>query len=60
MPNSPAEQEPSQEEPSNSIPPEGANKQEQDGPRGHGGKTFMEHAKEAIDEHHTPGRLLAQ
>ena len=45
MPNSPAEQEPSQEEPSNSIPPEGANKQEQDGPRGHGGKTFMEHAK---------------
>ena len=60
MPHSRKEKEPLREEPGAATFPESADEQDQDGPRGHSGKAFLEHAKEAIDEHHTPGRLLAQ
>ena len=54
-----AEEEPHREEPGATILPEAADGQHQDGPRGHGGKTFLEHARDAMDEHDTLGRLLA-
>ena len=60
MPDNRAEQEPSQEETSAAMPPESADEQDQDAPIGHGGKTFLEHAKEAVDEHDILGRLLAE
>ena len=59
MPDNRAEQEPSQEEPCNLTPAESADGQNQEGPRGHGGKTFLEHARESMEEHETLGRLLA-
>ena len=59
LPNSRAGKQPFREEYSNANYPETAGEQEQDGPRGHDGKTFMEHAHEAIDEHTERGRFLA-
>jgi len=54
------EQGPPQDEPGTAIPPESADAQDQDAPRGHGGKTLLEHARESMDEHDTLGRLLAE
>ena len=42
------------------MPPESADGQDQDAPRGHGSKTFLEHARESMEEHSELGRLLAQ
>ncbi|MYC37031.1 MAG: hypothetical protein F4X66_08985 [Chloroflexi bacterium] len=58
MPDNRPEKEPSQEEPGTAIPPELTDEQAQDAPRGHDGKTFMEHARESMEEHETLGRLL--
>ena len=60
MPNTPTEQEPAPDEPGDAIPPEGANEQEQDAPRGHAGKTFLEHGEDVMNEHAELLRLLAQ
>ena len=60
MPNSRAEQGPSREEPGNAMPPESADGQDQEGPRGHDRKTFLEHARDSMNEHAELGRLLAQ
>ena len=60
MPNSPAEEEPSRRDSDATIPPEGAAEQEQEGPGGHEGKTFTEHARESMEEHAELGRLLDQ
>ena len=46
-----------QEETGAAIP---TDEQDQDAPRGHGGKTFLEHAREAMGEHAELGRLLAE
>ena len=59
MPDNRAE-ESSQEEPGTAIPPESTDGQEQDAQRGHGGKTFLEHARESMEEHAELGRLLAE
>ena len=60
MPLDPVEKEPPREEPGIATPPKSADGQDQDAPRGHGGKTFLEHARESMEEHETLGRLLAQ
>ena len=60
MPNTRPEKEPSRAGPGNLTPADGTDEQEQDAQRGHGGKTFLEHARESIIEHETLGRLLAQ
>ena len=59
-PNSRAEEEPSREEPGNAISPESADEQEQDGPATNRKKTFLEHCEDAVNEHETLGRHLAQ
>ena len=60
MSNSRAEEEPSREEPGYATPPEGTDEQEQDGPATNRKKTFLEHCEDAMNEHKTLGRLLAQ
>lgn len=60
MPDTPAEQKRPWEEPGTAIVPEYADEQDQETPRGHGGKTFLEHARESMNEHETLGRLPAQ
>ena len=60
MPNTPAEEEPPKEEPGTATPPEGADAQAHDSPRGHGGKAFLEHLEDSMNEHETLGRLLAE
>ena len=60
MPSSRAEKEPSREEPGSTIPPADADEQDQDGPTTSHKKTFLQQAKDAMDEHETLGRLLAQ
>ena len=44
----------------NTIIPETAGEQEQDGPTTNRKKTFLEHCEDAMDEHETLGRLPAQ
>ena len=58
-PNSRAEERP-QEKLGAAILPDAAGEHDQDGPKGHGGRTFMEHARDAMDEHAEPGGILAQ
>ena len=60
MPDNRPDEEPPREEPGGATPPEFADGQDQDAPIGHGGKTFLEHAREAVDEHDILGRLLAE
>ena len=59
MPHSKAEDGLTQEEPVGNIPAEGADEQDQDDLTAKR-RTFLEHAKEAMDEHETLDRLLAQ
>ena len=51
MPDSRAGKESPREEPGNATPPEGTEGQDQDGPRGHDGKTFLHHAEDVMNEH---------
>ena len=60
MPHGQAEEEPSREKPDNTIIPETAGEQEQDGPTTNRKKTFLEHCESAMNEHATLGRLLAE
>ena len=60
MPHNPSEEGPSREEPGNPIPPESADEQDQDCPRGYEGKAFLEHLEDSMNEHETLGRLLVQ
>ena len=60
MPNSRAEEGPTREEPGGAIPPETADEQDQGGPATNRTKTFLEHCEDAMNEHDTLGRLLAQ
>ena len=60
MPTGPAEQQPAREEPGDPALAESADRQDQDAPRCHGGKTLPEHFKDAMNEHDILGRLLAQ
>ena len=60
MPENRPEQEPPQEELHTAIPPESADEQSQEDPKGHGGRTFLEHAKESMEEHAKLGMLLAE
>ena len=60
MPSSPAEDQPSREDPGNAIPPEGADEQDQHGPTAYREKTFLEHLEDAMNEHAELGRLLAK
>ena len=48
------------EEPGDAIPPESADELDQDGPRGHGGKTLLEHARDAMNENAELGSLPAE
>ena len=60
MPSDLTEEEPSQEESGPAIPPASADGQHQGGLKGHCGKTFLEHSRDAMDEHDTLGSPLAQ
>ena len=60
MPDNRPHEEPPREEPSTASLLNSADGKDQDAPRGHGGKTFLEHARESMEEHETLGRLLAQ
>ena len=60
MPDNGPEVESSQQVPGTAMPPESAVEQDQDASRGHGGKTFLEHARESMEEHAELGRLLAE
>ena len=60
MPDNRPEGEPIREEPGIAIPPESADEQDHDALRGRGEKTFLEHARESMEEHAELGRLLAQ
>ncbi len=60
MTNSRAEEGPSREESGGAVPPEAADEQDQDGPTTNRKKTFLQHAEDAMEEHETLGRLLAQ
>ena len=60
MPYNLADDEPPHEEPGKTMPPDAPDDQGQDSPRGHGGKTLLEHGREAMEEHAELGRLLAQ
>ena len=60
MPNSRAEKEPSREKPGNAIIPETADEQDQDGPVTNRKSTSLERREDAMAEHATLGRLLAQ
>ena len=51
MPNTPAEQESAREEPGNPTPTDSADEQDQEGPRGHEGKTFLEHMEDSMNKH---------
>ena len=55
-----AEEETTQEESGAAIVPEAADERDQDSPRGQGGKTFLRHARESMEEHAELGRLLAE
>ena len=46
--------------PATPPPPEGADEQDQEDPTTKREKTFLEHAKDAMDEHETLGKLLGQ
>ncbi len=60
MPNRTAEEESTPEEPHATTTPKATDEQDQDGPRGHDGKSFMEHAHDVMEEHETLLRLLAE
>ena len=62
MPNSRARKKPTNEEPGNANPPEGADEQDQGNPTTttNKTKTLLKHARESMAEHATLGRLLAQ
>ena len=60
MPDTQPGQEPPRKEPGNPTPPDSTDGQDQDAPRGHCGKTFLEHARESMEEHAELGRLLAE
>ena len=53
--NSRAKEEPSWEEPGNTIPPEGTDEQDQDDPNMNRKKTLLEYCEDAMDEHETLG-----
>ena len=59
MPNSRAEEGPSPEEPGRATA-EGKGGQNQDGAATNREKTFLEHARDSMDEHDLLGRLLGQ
>ena len=59
MPNGRPEEKTTPEEPA-AIPPESADEQDQDTPRGRGGKAFLEHFRESMEEHTELARLLAE